>query len=161
MSEFTILYRGVPLGIAVGEPRTEIPHPKVPGLPPRPVQVFCREFRPLPGYASIAPIIQLATQAISNFGFLGSAADPASRAAGAAAQERAGAICEELEILTADGHPLSGQVLSFLDDYRPFGMKAEQDGGLLHIVLYESGARITARLEQPRNSDGEQEELSR
>jgi hypothetical protein len=79
MTEFTILYRGVPIGTATTPPRK--PEPDEPAW-----FRFCfLDFRPSAAYEAIAPVLRLASRALANFGYLGPAADPASDEAGRAA----------------------------------------------------------------------------
>jgi hypothetical protein len=152
MSELTIVYRGVPLGIAVTTPRDEGPRNGPAALPPRPLQIYCEEFYAVAAYETVAQTIQLATRAYSNFGFIGPAADPASALAGTAAQAEARQLCDELEIHDSEGRATNGRVIWFLDGYSPFGTLINSRY-LLHIELSESGAAIPALLRHPLRDD--------
>ena len=109
MTEFTILYHGVPIGSATTPPRE--PEPDEPAW-----FRFCfLDFRPLAAYETVAPVLRLASRALANFGYVGPAADPVSDEAGRAAYAAAQRLWNELELADGAGRPIAGRVALFLE----------------------------------------------
>lgn len=109
MTELTVLHNGVPIGVATTrlEEGAE---------PTSAFDLSCLEFRPLTGYATVAPVIQLATTAFLNLGCLGPVTDPESDLRGQAATEAAEDLVAELELADARGRHVPGRVTWFQDD---------------------------------------------
>lgn len=99
MDKFIVLHRGVPIGIAsCSELREE------------PFTYSFLDFTPNASFASVRHIVQRASHAAVNFGFIGPAADPASAAAGREALAAADLFCAGLEITDTAGRPVPGRV---------------------------------------------------
>ena len=131
MTEFTIIHRGLPIGTASTTPRSEAD-------PGGPFEFCFLDFRPLPTYEGVGPIVRLASQALANFGFLGPAANPASDAAGRAAYAAAQSFWDELELADASGRPIAGRVVWFLEHTRggqaSYWVDVELDEGVNRLV---------------------------
>ena len=133
MAQFTLVHRGVPIGIATGDAEDADPG--------EPLRFSFMDFQPLDAYESVAPVIRLAARALGNLGFLGPAAEPASDAAGKAAQHAAHTLWKELEITNESGAPVAGRVVWFLEEHvedEPFYW--------LNVEVDASGAAVPARL---------------
>src|SRR5262245_10411358 len=137
MTQFTILHRGVPIGSAATTPRPD-------AGPGDPFEFSFLDFRPLPAYDAIRPVIRLASDALAHFGFLGPVADPESDSRGQAAYVAAQALWGELELADDRGRPLAGRVVWFLEhivDGEPsYWFDVEVDG---------PGANVAAGLRVP------------
>ena len=72
-------------------------------------------FEPGPAYSSIQSICERAWQVLNNFGFLGPAADPASEAAGQAADAAARSLWDEIELRDSRGRRIPGRVVVLYD----------------------------------------------
>lgn len=104
MSEFTVLYRGVPIGTAARTVEVDDPF-----------TFAFLDFVPSDAYAIVRPTVQLASEALANFGYLGAAADPRSDTAGREAYAAARVLWDELELADASGRRLAGRVAWLTD----------------------------------------------
>ena len=133
MLEFTVLHRGVPIGAArCTEAREE------------PFAFSFLDFMPTEAFDSVRPIVERASQAVANFGFLGPAADPASDVAGQEAMAAARRLCSELEVADAAGRRLPGRVTWIEETVRFDGSTYRLD---LEVDAAEAG--LPARVPSP------------
>jgi hypothetical protein len=105
------------------------------------------DFKPLPAFESVAPVVRLASRALANFGFLGPAADPAPDVAGREAYAAARSFWAELELVDTTGNPVGGRVVWFVE-ISIGGQTSYQ----LDVELDEAGAAVPARLRSPRST---------
>jgi hypothetical protein len=104
MTQFTLLYHGVPIGYAAQ--RADAEHGD-------PFEFCFLDFHPVAAYSAVRPVIRLASDAFANFGFLGPAAEPASDTAGRAALAAAKNLWLDLELADTNGRPVAGRVVCF------------------------------------------------
>lgn len=115
--ELTLTHRGVTLGTALAGPGNVFE--SIAREPDRDtndeVELVFLPFEPAPAYSSIQSICELAWRALNNFGFLGPAADPASDAAGQAADAAARNLWAEIELRDSRGRRIPGRVVVLYD----------------------------------------------
>jgi hypothetical protein len=115
--ELILTHRGVTLGTAVAGPKNVLPSgmrsrdAEVPGQ----LELVFLPFQPAAAYAAIQPVCELAWKSLTNFGFLGPAADPASDAAGKDADTAARALWAEIELRDPRGSRVPGRVVTLYD----------------------------------------------
>ena len=133
MTQFTILHRGVPLGVAFTPPESE-------GDDPNPFALNMMEFEPAAAYESVRPLARLA--AASFFGGLfGPIVD---LEAADAALPAAKALWAELELADTVGNPVAGRVVWFLEN--TFGGQVSY---WVDVELDDASADMRARAPMP------------
>jgi hypothetical protein len=137
MTQFTILHRGVPIGSAGTTPRPD-------AEPDDPFEFSFLDSRPSPAYEAVRPVIQLASDALAHFGFLGPIADPESDSRGRAAYVAAQAVWGELELADDSGRPVAGRVVWFLEH-----IVSGEPSYWLDVELDDTRANVPAGLRVP------------
>jgi len=128
-ARLNVFYRGVPIGITtllehrLSEPAIEgISGRESPPPGDREARIDLVGFEPLPGYDSIASIIQRAADSDRALGYLGTAADPESKAAADDAWAAREALCAELELYDEEGHRVPARI-GMLNEWRQNGQR--------------------------------------
>jgi hypothetical protein len=107
LARLTVLYRGAPIGITSvierdqGDDESEQPGPPL---------LEVSGFEPLPGYESVASIVQRAHSSARTLGYLGAAANAQSRIAGDAEWTALEALCAELELYDDEGRLVPARI---------------------------------------------------
>jgi hypothetical protein len=138
MAEFTVLFRGAPIGTL---------RAKLAGA-------LCGgNLTPLPGFDAVRSTIADASRALANYGFLpaageiaGEVSDQAS-AAGEAAFAAAQALSNQLELRDARGQ------LVHTDWINVFGGRTPEDSIAVMAALHQAPSATPASLTEPRRAD--------
>jgi hypothetical protein len=157
LATLIVSHRGVPLGRTVLlelEPREPL---RVPAqlraiVPPAP-SFAIDGFEPLPGYESVRAIVQRASEAARNLGYLGPVADPESDLRGHAALAALNELLVDLEFRDLEGQLIPVDVFAF-DESHSMG---ETTAVTLAGTIEDATSAVLARLLIPQASDSGQQ----
>jgi hypothetical protein len=107
LGRLKVLYRGAPIGITSVVERSD-DEDESEGAAPQRLEVA--GFEPLPGYESVASIVQRAHSSARTLGYLGHAANAQSKVAGDAAWTALEALCAELELYDDEGRLVPARI---------------------------------------------------
>ena len=117
LGRLNVLYRGAPIGTTSVIERT-YDEDESAGASPQRLEVS--GFEPLPGYDSVASIVQRAHSTARTLGYLGPAANAQSKVAGDAAWAALEALCAELELYDDEGRLVPARI-DMMNEWRSKG----------------------------------------
>jgi hypothetical protein len=117
LARLTVLYHGAPIGITSVIARSDDDDESDVDRAAR-VEVW--GFEPLPGYETVASIVQRAQDASRDLGYLGPAADSRFKVAGEAAWAALETLCAELELHDDDGRVVPARI-GMLNEWKSKG----------------------------------------
>ena len=117
LARLKVLYRGAEIGVTSVIERSDDEEESETVVPQR---LEVSGFEPLPGYESVASIVQRAHSTARTLGYLGPAANTQSKNAGDAAWAALEALCAELELHDDEGRLVPARI-DMVNEWRSNG----------------------------------------